>query len=149
MPSRRSLWHYVLIDNPGSLRTLAAGRCSAASQARARAQAASPGKLRLQGIVLLWRFPYSRDMARTLGETRRKRREAMRRYRTQLRPQYQPLAPTEIRQLRERLGLSQRAFAARVGVYMGTIIRWEKDRANPRFLATERLQELQRELEEP
>ena len=73
----------------------------------------------------------------------------MRRYRAQLRPQYQPLAPTEIRQLRERLGLSQRAFAARVGVEMGTIVRWEKGRTTPRFLTTERLRQLQRELEEP
>jgi DNA-binding transcriptional regulator YiaG len=99
--------------------------------------------------VLLWRFPYSRDMARTLDEIRRKRREAMRRYRVQLRPQYQLLAPTEIRQLRERLGLSQRAFAARVGVYMGTITRWEKGRTTPRFLATKHLREIQRELDTP
>jgi DNA-binding transcriptional regulator YiaG len=73
----------------------------------------------------------------------------MRRYRARLRPQYEPLTPTQIRQLRERLTLSQRAFAARVGVYMGTIVRWEKGRTTPRFLAAERLRELQRELEGP
>jgi DNA-binding transcriptional regulator YiaG len=99
--------------------------------------------------VLLGRFPYSRDMVRTLDETRRKRREAMRRYRARLRSQYEPLTPTQIRQLRERLSLRQRAFAARVGVEMGTIVRWEKGRTTPRFLATERLRELQRESEAP
>ena len=89
------------------------------------------------------------DVAKTLDEIRRKRREAMPRYRAQLRPQYQPLAPTEIRQLRERLGLSQRAFAHRVGVAMGTITRWGKGHTTPRFLAVERLRELQRESEAP
>ncbi len=88
-------------------------------------------------------------MARTLDEIRRKRREAMRRYRLRLRPQYEPPTPTQIRQLRQRLGLSQRAFGARVGVEMGTIVRWERGRTTPRFLATERLRELQRESEAP
>ncbi len=107
------------------------------------------GKLRLQGIVLLGHFSCSRGMARTLDEIRRKRREAMRRYRLRLRPQDEPPTPTQIRQLRQRLGLSQCAFAARVGVYMGTIVRWKRGRTTPRFLATERLRELQRELEGP
>ncbi len=86
------------------------------------------------------------DVARTLDEIRRQRREAMRRYRAKLRPRYEPLTPAEIRRLRQGLGLTQRVFAAKVGVKLGTITRWENGRSTPRFLATERLRELQRQL---
>jgi DNA-binding transcriptional regulator YiaG len=89
----------------------------------------------------------SLKMGGTLDEIRAKRAQAMRRYRAALRPQYEPLSPAEIRQLRQRLGLSQRAFGAKVGVSLGTVIRWEGVLNQPRFLANERLQELQREQE--
>jgi len=87
------------------------------------------------------------DVARTLDEIRRQRREAMRRYRAKLRPRYEPFRPAEIRRLRQRLGLTQRVLAAKVGVELGTITRWEKGRSTPRFLANERLRELQSQLE--
>jgi DNA-binding transcriptional regulator YiaG len=87
------------------------------------------------------------DVARTLDEIRRQRREAMRRYRAKFRPRYEPLTPAEIRRLRQRLGLAQRVLAAKVGVELGTITRWENGRSTPRFLANERLRELQRQAE--
>jgi len=71
----------------------------------------------------------------------------MRRYRAKLRPRYEPFRPAEIRRLRQRLGLTQRVLAAKVGVELGTITRWEKGRSTPRFLANERLRELQSQLE--
>lgn len=49
--------------------------------------------------------------------------------------------------MRQRLGLTQRVLAAKVGVELGTITRWEKGRSTPRFLANERLRELQSQLE--
>jgi len=87
------------------------------------------------------------DVARTLDEIRRQRREAMCRYRAKLRPRYEPLTPAEIRRLRQGLGLSQRVLAAKVGVELGTIARWENGRSTPRFLPNERLRDLQSQLE--
>jgi len=85
-------------------------------------------------------------MSGALDETRAKRAEAMRRYRAALRPRYEPPSPAEIKQLRQRLGLSQRAFAAKVGVGLNTVIRWESGFHQPRFLASERLRQLEQEL---
>jgi DNA-binding transcriptional regulator YiaG len=90
--------------------------------------------------------PTQVDGARTLDETRARWRERMRRYRTELRPRYEPPTPAEIWRLRQRLDLSQRAFAAKVGVSLNTVWRWERGLHRPRFLANVRLRELQREL---
>jgi len=38
---------------------------------------------------------------------------------------------TEISELRQYLGLSQREFAVRVGVDSGTVSRWERDEQQP------------------
>ena len=47
-----------------------------------------------------------------------------------------------VRRIRERLGLSQEALAARLGVSFTTVSRWEAGKAEPRRRAGERLREL-------
>jgi putative transcriptional regulator len=47
-----------------------------------------------------------------------------------------------IRQLRQRLGLTQEKFAAKLGVTFPTINRWENARTRPSPLATQRLGDL-------
>ena len=47
-----------------------------------------------------------------------------------------------IREVRTRLGLTQEKFAARLGVTLPTINRWENDRASPSPLAMRNLREL-------
>jgi putative transcriptional regulator len=47
-----------------------------------------------------------------------------------------------IRELRARLGLTQEKFAARLGVTLPTINRWENGRAKPSPLAIQTLREL-------
>ena len=47
-----------------------------------------------------------------------------------------------IREVRTRLGLTQEKFAARLGVTLPTINRWENGRANPSPLAMRNLREL-------
>jgi len=47
-----------------------------------------------------------------------------------------------IREARTRLGLTQEKFAARLGVTLPTINRWENGRANPSPLAMRNLREL-------
>ena len=47
-----------------------------------------------------------------------------------------------VRELRERTGLTQEKFAARLGVTFPTINRWENGRARPSPLAMQRLEEL-------
>jgi len=47
-----------------------------------------------------------------------------------------------IREVRTRLGLTQEKFAARLGVTLPTINRWENGRANPSPLALRNLREL-------
>lgn len=47
-----------------------------------------------------------------------------------------------IRVLRERLGLTQEKFAARLGVTFPTINRWENSRARPSPLALKQIEEV-------
>ena len=51
------------------------------------------------------------------------------------------LAPL-VRKLRERLGLTQEKFAAKLGVTFPTINRWENGKAKPSPLALQRIEEL-------
>jgi putative transcriptional regulator len=51
-----------------------------------------------------------------------------------------------VRELRQRLGLSQEKFAAKLGVTFPTINRWENGRAKPSPLALGRIEELTRKL---
>ena len=51
-----------------------------------------------------------------------------------------------IRELRNRLGLTQEKLAARLGVTFPTINRWENDRARPSPLALKRIEDLLAEL---
>ena len=53
-----------------------------------------------------------------------------------------------IRELRERTGLTQEKFAARLGVTFPTINRWENGRAKPSPLAMQRIEELLRSMGE-
>ena len=52
--------------------------------------------------------------------------------------------PRLIRELRERTGLTQEKFAAKLGVTFPTINRWENGRAKPSPLAMQRIEELLR-----
>jgi len=56
--------------------------------------------------------------------------------------------PLLIRQLRERTGLTQEKFAARLGVTFPTINRWENGRARPSPLAMQKIEELLRSMGE-
>ena len=47
-----------------------------------------------------------------------------------------------VREVRARLGLTQEKFAARLGVTLPTINRWENGRTKPSPLAVQNLQEL-------
>ena len=49
-----------------------------------------------------------------------------------------------VRELRERTGLTQEKFAARLGVTFPTINRWENGRAKPSPLALKQVEELLR-----
>lgn len=53
-----------------------------------------------------------------------------------------------IRELRERTGLTQEKFAARIGVTFPTINRWENGRAKPSPLAMQKIEELLRSMGE-
>ena len=50
--------------------------------------------------------------------------------------------PLLIRELRERTGLTQEKFAARLGVTFPTINRWENGRARPSPLALKQIENL-------
>ncbi len=50
--------------------------------------------------------------------------------------------PRLVRELRERKGLTQEKFAAKLGVTFPTINRWENGRAKPSPLAMQRIEEL-------
>lgn len=50
--------------------------------------------------------------------------------------------PQLIRGLRERIGLTQEKFAAKLGVTFPTISRWENGRAKPSPLAMKQIKEL-------
>lgn len=51
-----------------------------------------------------------------------------------------------VRKLRERTGLTQEKFAARLGVTYPTINRWENGRARPSPLALKQVQDLLRDM---
>jgi len=51
-----------------------------------------------------------------------------------------------VRELRERTGLTQEKFAAKLGVTFPTINRWENGRAKPSPLAMHRIEELLRSM---
>lgn len=51
-----------------------------------------------------------------------------------------------VRKLRERLGLTQEKFAAKLGVTFPTINRWENKRAKPSPLAVKQIEDLLRDL---
>ena len=53
-----------------------------------------------------------------------------------------------VRELRERLGLTQEKFAAKLGVTFPTINRWENGRAKPSPLAVKQIEDLLRGLGE-
>ena len=54
--------------------------------------------------------------------------------------------PMLIRELRERTGLTQEKFAAKLGVTFPTINRWENGRAKPSPLAMQKIEELLRSM---
>ncbi len=56
--------------------------------------------------------------------------------------------PRLVRELRERTGLTQEKFAARLGVTFPTINRWENGRAKPSPLALKQIENLLRDLGE-
>ena len=56
--------------------------------------------------------------------------------------------PRLVRELRERTGLTQEKFAARLGVTFPTINRWENGRARPSPLAMEKIEALLRSMGE-
>lgn len=56
--------------------------------------------------------------------------------------------PRLVRDLRERTGLTQEKFAAKLGVTFPTINRWENGRAKPSPLALKQIEDLLRNLGE-
>ena len=54
--------------------------------------------------------------------------------------------PSLVRDLRERTGLTQEKFAAKLGVTFPTINRWENGRAKPSPLAMQKIEELLRSM---
>ena len=54
--------------------------------------------------------------------------------------------PRVVRELRERTGLTQEKFAAKLGVTFPTINRWENSRAKPSPLAMQKIVELLRSM---
>jgi len=54
--------------------------------------------------------------------------------------------PRLIRELRDRKGLTQEKFAAKLGVTFPTINRWENGRAKPSPLAMQKIEELLRSM---
>lgn len=54
--------------------------------------------------------------------------------------------PRLVRALRERTGLTQEKFAAKLGVTFPTINRWENGRAKPSPLAMKQIEDLLRNL---
>jgi DNA-binding transcriptional regulator YiaG len=62
-------------------------------------------------------------------------------------PKHEPLAPSEARALRLRMGLSRPQFARLVGVHPSTVHRWESGRRAPQGDALLALVRLQRQQE--
>jgi len=56
--------------------------------------------------------------------------------------------PRLVRELRERTGLTQERFAAKLGVTFPTINRWENGSAKPSPLALKQIEDLLRDLGE-
>lgn len=54
--------------------------------------------------------------------------------------------PRLVRELRERTGLTQEKFAAKLGVTFPTINRWENSRAKPYPLAMQKIEDLLRSM---
>lgn len=54
--------------------------------------------------------------------------------------------PRFIREVRERIGLTQEKFAAKLGVTFPTVNRWEHGRAKPSPLALKQIENLLRKL---
>ena len=54
--------------------------------------------------------------------------------------------PRLVREIRDRTGLTQEKFAAKLGVTFPTINRWENDRAKPSPLAMQKIEELLRSM---
>jgi len=54
--------------------------------------------------------------------------------------------PRLVRELRDRTGLTQEKFAAKLGVTFPTINRWENGRAKPSPLALQKIEELLRSM---
>jgi putative transcriptional regulator len=54
--------------------------------------------------------------------------------------------PRLVRELRERTGLTQEKFAAKLGVTFPTINRWENGRAKPSPLALKQIEEFLRDM---
>jgi transcriptional regulator with XRE-family HTH domain len=51
-----------------------------------------------------------------------------------------------IRKVRSALGLTQEHFAAKVGVTVSTVNRWENDKGDPSPLAMRQIEKLQRKI---
>lgn len=56
--------------------------------------------------------------------------------------------PRLVRKLRDRTGLTQEKFAAKLGVTFPTINRWENGRARPSPLAMQKIEEMLRSMGE-
>jgi DNA-binding transcriptional regulator YiaG len=68
------------------------------------------------------------------------------RYKRRTKLEAHPDIPRLVRELRERTGLTQEKFAARLGVTFPTINRWENGRARPSPLALKQIEDLLRGL---
>ena len=55
--------------------------------------------------------------------------------------------PTLIKELRERLGLTQEQFAQKVGVTYSTVNHWENGKRTPQPYLVQRLRDLKEELD--
>jgi superfamily II DNA or RNA helicase/DNA-binding XRE family transcriptional regulator len=55
---------------------------------------------------------------------------------------------TRVRELRDRLGLTQKEFADRVGVSFATVNRWENKHTTPSEVTWERIRELEKQVEQ-
>lgn len=62
------------------------------------------------------------------------------------RPMTDPDIPKLIKELRERLGLTQEQFAQRLGVTFSSVNHWENDKRTPQPFLVRRLVEMKEEL---
>ncbi len=63
------------------------------------------------------------------------------------RPMTDPDIPKLIKELRERLGLTQEQFAQRVGVTFSSVNHWENNKRTPQPFLVRRLVEMKEELD--